>query len=63
MSATRLRPHTADRLVLLNNNDVVVKSYHYHVDHQLSSEGPIRVGGPTEVTLKDRASGGYILST
>ncbi len=63
VSATRLRPQTADRLVILNNNNVAVTTSHLHVEHQISSDGPVVVKGPTEVTLKDLASSGYILYT
>ena len=63
VSAIRLRPQTADRLSLLDNNNVRVTTSHVHVDHQISSDGPVVVKGPTEVTLSDRASGGYILQS
>lgn len=61
-STTKFQPQSADRLDLMDFMGEYSRPSLLHVDRQLSSDGPISLGGgPVTVTLKDHATGGYIL--
>ena len=56
---------TAENLAVmqLQSDPKVVKTRLTHIDHQISSDGPIAIGsGSTSVALKDRAFGGYLVT-
>lgn len=59
------RPEAAEQLsvVQLSNDSDQTITELVHVDHQISSEGPIVLGGSsTTVTLKDHALGGFLVT-
>ena len=63
-SQTRFTPRAAENLSLHYGNQTLLGPQLLHLDRELSSDGPlILTGGSVSLTLTDKATGGYVLTS